>query len=355
MLIGDDGQTTGVLSGGCLEYDVSKRALEVLRTKTSRVITYDTTSDEDIVWGLGIGCSGIVQILIEPLADYDDELIAFLERSVAGEERGVLVTVIDNQGNPDIPIGTRTFYPSLDQSPPTLLGADLLADVSSAASSGRSINRQHYTAAGPVEVFIDPIEPAVPLVIFGAGDDVLPVVELAHSLGWLTTVVDTRSRRNSLERFEQADRVVLTAPENVSSEVFISARTIVLVMTHNYLHDLELLTWLLAQRPRYLGCLGPRARAEKLVSELTNGDVELAATYFGQLHAPAGLDIGAETSREIAVSIMAEIRAVLSSRSGGLLRNRLGPIHEIDGANEFNSTSEQQAPSFEWACSLKGN
>ncbi|HSE25642.1 MAG TPA: XdhC family protein [Pyrinomonadaceae bacterium] len=137
--------------------------------------------------------------------------------------------------------------------------------------------------------------------------------------------------------------------------MIISERTIVLVMTHNYLHDLELLTWVLNHRPRYLGCLGPRARAEKLVSELTNGDVELAATYFDQMHAPAGLDIGAETSREIAVSIIAEIRAVLATRRGGLLRNRLGPIHEIDGGKQFDATSEQQASSFEWACSLKGN
>src|SRR5678815_4372764 len=190
MLIADDVQTTGVLSGGCLEYDVSKRALEVLGTKIPKVITYDTTSDEDIVWGLGIGCSGIVQILIEPLADYDDELIAFLERSIASEERGVLVTVIDNLSNPDIPIGTRTFFPSLDQSQPSLLSTDLSRDISNATSSGRSINRQHYIGTGPVELFINAIEPVVPLVIFGAGDDVLPVVDLAHSLGWLTTVVD---------------------------------------------------------------------------------------------------------------------------------------------------------------------
>ena len=100
---------------------------------------------------------------------------------------------------------------------------------------------------------------------------------------------------------------------------------------------------------RYLGCLGPRARAERLVSELAGGDVELAATYFSRLHAPAGLDIGAENATEIALSIISEIRAVLVDRDGGSLRNRLGPIHEFEGSHE-------RLPSkVELACALKGN
>jgi xanthine dehydrogenase accessory factor len=107
---------------------------------------------------------------------------------------------------------------------------------------------------------------------------------------------------------------------------------------------------------RYLGCLGPRARAERLVSELTGGDVELAAKYFAQLRAPAGLDIGAETSTEIALSIIAEIRAVLASRSGGLLRNRLGPIHGIEDVDESSASfGESELPKIAWACSSKGN
>ena len=356
MLVADDGETTGVLSGGCLEQDVSKRALEVIKLREARLITYDTSSDEDIVWGLGIGCSGIVQIVIEPLADYDDKIIAFLEQCTVSEGPGVLATVIESEQKSGIAIGTRTFLSPVEQSIVGVISPELFLDVSAAASSGRSINRRYRVGDDAIEFFINVIEPIVPLVIFGAGDDVLPVVELARNLGWRTTVVDTRARRSSLKRFEAADKVLLTPPENVSSEVRITDRTVVLVMTHNYLHDLELLTWLLNTPLRYLGCLGPRARAERLVSEITGGNVELAATYFGQLHAPAGLDIGAETSREIALSIISEIRAVIASRSGGLLRNRLGPIHGVADMDESSASSgESEAPKIAWACSLKGN
>ena len=100
---------------------------------------------------------------------------------------------------------------------------------------------------------------------------------------------------------------------------------------------------------RYLGCLGPRARAERLVSELTAGDVELAARYFGKPHAPAGLDIGAENAREIALSIISEIRAALVDRDGGRLRNRLGPIHEVE------ATDESLPSKVDLACALKGD
>jgi xanthine/CO dehydrogenase XdhC/CoxF family maturation factor len=356
MLIADDAQTTGVLSGGCLEQDVSKRALEVIKFRKPQLITYDTSSEEDIVWGLGIGCSGIVQILIEPLSEDEDELINFLEKCIASEGCGVLATVIDSEGKAGTAVGTRSFLSPVDQSIKGVTTPELCLDLCDAAASGRSINRRYAIGTGAVEVFINALEPVVPLVIFGAGDDVLPVVEQARNLGWRTTVVDTRARRSTLERFDAADEVLLSRPENVSSEVRITDRTVVVVMTHNYLHDLEILTWLLNIPLRYLGCLGPRARAERLVSELTGGDVELAAKYFAQLRAPAGLDIGAETSTEIALSIIAEIRAVLASRSGGLLRNRLGPIHGIEDVDESSASfGESELPKIAWACSSKGN
>ncbi|HZJ46010.1 MAG TPA: XdhC family protein [Pyrinomonadaceae bacterium] len=349
MLIAQDGETTGVLSGGCLEQDVSKRALEVIKLGETRLITYDTSSDQDIVWGLGIGCRGVIQILIEPLSENDDELIQFFERCTIREGCGVLATVISSEGKSDIAVGARAFCSPVDHSVSGVLNPDLFLDISNVALSSKSINRRYLIDRAAVEIFINAIEPVVPLVVFGAGDDVLPVLEFAGGLGWKTTVVDTRARTVSLDRFAAADEVLLVRPEEASSEIQITDRTVVVVMTHNYLHDLELLAWLLHTPARYLGCLGPRARAERLVSELAGGDVELAATYFSRLHAPAGLDIGAENAREIALSIISEIRAVLVDRDGGSLRNRLGPIHEIEGSHE-------RLPSkVELACALKGN
>jgi len=348
MLIAQNGETTGVLSGGCLEQDVSKRALEVIKLGEPQLITYDTSSDEDIVWGLGIGCRGVIQILIEPLSENDDELIQFFECCTV-EGCSVVATVISSEGKSDIAVGARAFCSPVDHSISGVLNPDLFLDISNVAVSSKSINRRYLIDRAAVEIFINAIEPIVPLVVFGAGDDVLPVLEFGGGLGWKTTVVDTRARTVSLDRFAAADEVLLVRPEEASSEIKITDRTVVVVMTHNYLHDLELVAWLLHTPARYLGCLGPRARAERLVSELTAGDVERAATYFSRLHAPAGLDIGAENAREIALSIISEIRAVLVDRDGGSLRNRLGPIHEIEGSHE-------RLPSkVELACALKGN
>ena len=136
------------------------------------------------------------------------------------------------------------------------------------------------------------------LVVFGAGFDALQVVELAANLGWHTTVVDTRACSSSLERFRKADAVLLCRPDDVMSQVSLFERSIAVVMTHNYLHDLEVLRQLLPMRLRYL--------------------------------APIGLDIGAETPEEIALSVVSEIKAVLSDRTGAQLREREGSIYEQD-------------------------
>jgi xanthine dehydrogenase accessory factor len=167
----------------------------------------------------------------------------------------------------------------------------------------------------------------VQLVIFGAGDDVLPLVRVAHEIGWHTTVVDTRMLRGSRDRFSLADRVVQCRPEDIGELVRLTSQTSVVVMTHNYLHDLELLRTLLLTKFAYLGLLGPKRRAERLLLDIEDGDELATAALLHRMHAPAGLDIGAETACEIAVSVVAEIKAVLTNREGGLLRRRIGSIH----------------------------
>ena len=155
----------------------------------------------------------------------------------------------------------------------------------------------------------------------------MPVVDLAKSIGWHTTVVDTNARVSSRERFNKADVVLLCRPEEVLEQVRLTERTAVVTMTHNYLHDLELLKNLLPESLRYVGCLGPKRRTERLLLEVAAGDEGLASDYLQQLQAPVGLDIGAETAEEIALAIVSEIKAVWSERRGGQLRDRKGTIH----------------------------
>jgi xanthine/CO dehydrogenase XdhC/CoxF family maturation factor len=243
-----------------------------------------------------------------------------------------MATVIDRAGGAQIDIGARTLlhpfgFWEADDAFAKLFPESLIVDeLRSALRSGVSTVKRFELDKGTVEVFFEVVEPPVPLVIFGAGDDALPLVALARSLGWHTTVVDTRARALTIERFAGADEVVLCRADEVNERLRLTRGTVVVMMTHNYLHDVDLLRTLLPAPLRYLGCLGPRHRTEKLLSELA-GEVEVSSVRLNQLYAPAGLDIGADTPTEVAFSIVAEIKAVLSGREGGLLRKRKGPIH----------------------------
>ena len=329
MFVSENKERTGVLSGGCLEGDVAERALRVIETGEPIVVTYDTTSDDDIVWGLGIGCRGVVQVLIEPASDFRCAgLMQLLEDCEKNTQRGAVATVIRSEVNPKIDVGARAllFTDGTSRSEAgfyrMFCGPAIVNDLRAAVRNGVSDVSRYETDAVNVEVFIEVIEPQLPLVILGAGDDALPLVSLAKNLGWYTTVVDTRSRPAIVERFAEADEIVLCRAEDVCDRVRLNDRTAVVLMTHNYLQDLELLKTLLNTPLRYLGCLGPRHRTEQMLLEIPD---EIA--FLKQLHAPAGLDIGAETPMEVAFSIVSEIKAVVAGREGGLLRNRRGPIH----------------------------
>jgi xanthine/CO dehydrogenase XdhC/CoxF family maturation factor len=198
-------------------------------------------------------------------------------------------------------------------------------------------------AGGSLKVFVETLAPPVSLIVFGAGHDALPVVELARGLGWRTEVVDPRARPVSLSRFAAADRVTLARPEEVGARVTITSRTLTLLMSHNYSHDLELLKFLLASPARYIGVMGPRKRTERMLCELAAGGdaYSLGEADGARLHSPAGLDLGANAPAEIALSIVAEMRAVLAGRRGGMLRERRGSIHGHPGDGECVFLTEE--------------
>jgi xanthine/CO dehydrogenase XdhC/CoxF family maturation factor len=183
---------------------------------------------------------------------------------------------------------------------------------------------------GTTKVFIETITPPVPLILFGAGQDALPIIELARGLGWQTEVVDLQARPASRARFAQAERVTAARPETVGEQVRVTPRTLALVMTHNYAHDQALLKFLLASPARYIGVMGPRKRTERMLQELAESDngFRLTETDRARLYAPVGLDIGANTPQEIALSIVAEMRATTQAREGGHLCRRHAPIHD---------------------------
>ena len=381
MLMTSQGQMVGSLSGGCLEGDVFEQAQAVMASGKPIVVQYDTMSDDDIIWGLGLGCNGIVQILIErveqesplthilhhppnlltkapadqggnrnrklpsPLskgglrgvnqdsgAGHELNHLAFLTDCLHQRQAGVLATVFHVEGQVKAQIATRLMVYPDGTLKSNIEDADLVAqirdDAWKALDDSRSIVKSYPLPTGKAEVVIEVIQPPVPLMIFGAGHDAIPLVRLAQELGWYVTVVDSRKVETTQERFSSADEVILSRPESIANCIHINNRTMAVVMTHNYLHDLEILKILLPSSVRYLGILGPKSRTEKLLQDLQEQGIIPTENQLQRLYSPVGLNIGADTPEEIALSIVAEIQAVLTNQSGGLLKNKLGPIHD---------------------------
>lgn len=171
-------------------------------------------------------------------------------------------------------------------------------------------------------VLFETIAPPTPLVIFGAGYDVIPVVRFARQTGFHTTVVETHPRAATQQRFAHADSIVTAKPDALPLGL-LDENTVALVMTHNIQTDTELVKHLAPSAVRYLGVLGPKTRTERILNELP----DLPRDKRERIHAPVGLDIGAEGAEEIALAIIAEVRATLTGRAGGMLRERNAPIH----------------------------
>jgi xanthine/CO dehydrogenase XdhC/CoxF family maturation factor len=355
MLVREGGSSTGTISAGCLESDVIEHAKRVIRAGKAVLVEYDTASTSDeMAWGLGLGCNGVVRVLVEPLAHGSAYVEALRRSCEAWADCAPLSVATVYRHTPSGSAPSRTFIGArllIDEEGEAVgenLSVELVSllesDLRAPSNGGPSGTRVYESDGGAVEVFFETLLPPVPLVVFGAGHDALPVVELARGLGWQTEVVDPQARPASLSRFATADRVTLARPEEVAARVSITPRTMTLLMSHNYSHDLQLLRFLLASPARYIGVMGPRKRTERMLSELAagGGAFRLGEEERERLYSPAGLDIGANSPAEIALSIVAEMRAALDGRRGGTLRERRGSIHGSTGDGERVMATEER-------------
>jgi xanthine dehydrogenase accessory factor len=358
MLVCEGGTSTGTISAGCLESDVIEHAKRVIVAGEAVLVEYDTASTSDeMAWGLGLGCNGIVRVLVEPLAPASIYVEALRLSCEAQANVAPLTIATVYQYSPSesatdaarIETGARLLmneegvvsHEKLSDRVAAMLESEVRALSRVSVTFGA---RVYDVDGGVVKVFIETLLPPVPLVVFGAGHDALSVVELARRLGWQTEVFDPQARPASLSRFAMADRVTLSRPEDVRSQVRITPRTLTLLMSHNYSHDLTLLRFLLDSPARYIGVMGPRKRTERMLSELAVGEDPFRPeeTDLARIYSPAGLDIGANAPADIALSIVAEMRAVLDGRRGGMLRERRGSIHGSTGDGERVLLTEEQ-------------
>lgn len=324
MLIEDEGGV-GSLTAGCLEDDVRALAAEVRDTGTARIETYDLTGDGD-VWGMGMGCNGVITVLLEPLDAGGQQYSPVIEAVEGGADRALLTVV-----GGDRSIGERArFDPEsgfAGEFPDWLCG-ELEETAARLTERGAADTLWVETDCGHVEVFVDGIAAPPELVVLGVGPDVVPVVDLAKRVDFRVTVVGFRGALASDERFPRADAVRSSSPTNLREAVEFDADTHVVVMTHNFVDDRLALESLLETPASYIGLMGPRERFEEMLEAFAEEGVALEDGALDRVYTPIGLDLGGDSPYRIAYSIVGEALAVANGRTPQHLKDREGPIHD---------------------------
>jgi xanthine dehydrogenase accessory factor len=284
LFVRDDGSIEGSVSNGCVENDVILAAQEVLAGGEPRLITYGIT--DEMAFGVGLPCGGEIDVFVEP------------DR---GEQSDVVLTVVAGED-----IGQKLHDPELEQA---------------ARRQGRSHVFEHEGRT----IFADVSVPPPRLFVYGAIDTAEALCAAAKLLGWRTIVADARPRFATPERLPSADEILLLWPDEALAQVVPDAATAVVVLTHDDKFDLPLVQGALATEAFYLGWLGSRRNQERRRGLLLEEGVP--EEDLERVSGPAGLDLGAASPEEMAVSILGEILAVRAGRSGGLLRETSTRIH----------------------------
>ena len=339
-LINRDGPAIGLVSGGCLEADIARQAWRLTEGGKAALIRYDSV-DSDGEWTFGLGCRGTIDILLERIdGTRPTAWINYLRAHLDEHEPSVLARVLaSDAGTAAARLGSflavgSSAAPIHDLASPDLAGR-LAAAARDALRSGRSGHATLATDAGRVTALLEVIEPPPTLLACGVGPDVLPLVRMARELGWHIAVIAGRNQAATRGRFAAADEVLTLADEGRIRALASHRRAAAVLMTHNIGEDARFLDLLVRSSVGYIGLLGPKHRADRLLDRLDPLD---ASTRI-RLHAPVGLDLGAETPAEIALSIMAEIQAELAGRSGGPLRDRGRPIHDRSDHSSLEASS----------------
>lgn len=335
MLVRVDGSTVGLVSGGCLESDLAEHAKRVNAAGRAEVVSYDTRNDEDAPWGLGLGCNGLIEVLIEPLKPDDARKISeLLEVALTRTEPAVVATVIRAADSAKATVGAHAliaesgrFITAGDWGDTSLL-EKARAKRGEALAAGR---RGSVAELGGVEVAFEVVQPGVRLVVCGSGPDALPIADFGAELGWDVVVVDHRPHTpEHAARFPKARLIYCEDPSTVARDAGITSRTAAVVVSHHFERDRNYLHSLLASEAAYIGMLGPRARTERMLGDLADRGIK--AESDKRIFSPVGIDIGGDGPDAIAISIIAEVSAVMGGRSAMHLRDKRGPLHASTGA-----------------------
>ena len=309
ILLAANGEYRGLVSGGCLEGDLAERARGVIATARAAAVTYDLRDSADDLWGLGVGCNGLLRVFLQPLLPASDyQPFGAIAERLAGTQRAGVATIIESE-RPDLGVGATAV---VDESGEQVFGADA-AGAALLRAAGRAAMQSTAARLATEQgcrILYAPLHPIPRLLVLGGGLDAIPLVGMAAELGWFVTVADHRPGYLARGGFERAERAVLVEPGKLAAALALRDFDAIVVMSHHLATDRKYLAELAGVDTRYLGVLGPRARRDRLLAELAE-----AAPQLGErLKGPVGLDIGADSPESIALSILAELQSTLSTR-----------------------------------------
>jgi xanthine/CO dehydrogenase XdhC/CoxF family maturation factor len=313
ILINDDGQFHGLVSGGCLEGDLAEHSMDVIATQRPKLLTYDLRGEADEMFGLGIGCNGMFRVLLQPQTPQSGyQPFASIARCMLDTGVAAVATIVES-ADPQTPAGATLVQAGGDAEsfdmPADLARAlrDGCADVLRApVASIRTQQRSGFT----LRVLYSPLWPLPRLLILGAGLDAVPLVAMADQVGWRVTVADRRRAslyRGDLARAEHVHEIV---PAELAERLTLSQFDAAIVMTHHLDTDRTYLRTLADSPIPYIGLLGPPGRRDRLLADLG----AVAEKLRSRLHAPVGIAIGADSPETIALAILAELQATLRGR-----------------------------------------
>ena len=333
MLVNENGEMIGAISGGCLEGDALKKALLALEQGKNKLITYDTSDEDDAVIGAQLGCNGIIQVLFEPIkTDHELNPMELIRKVIKSNEASILVTLFNLRKSLHQP-GTKMIIDNEMGISGDLKDLEYLnvvrENANLAYAQKLSLFKEYHVSGEIHHAFIELCLPSPTLVLVGAGNDAQVLAELATISGWNVIVTDGRSTHASNNRFHSSCQVFVSEPERVLDNIQIDQRTAFVLMTHNYQYDISVLRLLINEPDlQYIGILGPKKKYQRMLDELEGEGIKITKEQASKIYAPVGLDLGAETPAEIGLSVLSEILAVLNNVNAGHLRDRKRPIHD---------------------------
>ncbi|HSI68623.1 MAG TPA: XdhC/CoxI family protein [Gillisia sp.] len=332
MLVDEYGNITGAISGGCLEGDALRKALHAMHQQKNKLVTYDTSDEDDAVIGAQLGCNGIIQVLFEPL-NYEDKLNPCeLLKQVISMKQQLAIVVQFNLNKQKHQPGTKFILSNnseiIGRKPKENLCNHILNHAGWTLINNQSCFADYFFEGETHHIFIQNYLPPVKLIIVGAGNDAQILAQQANLLGWDVIVTDGRPTHANKDRFNSSCQVLVSKPEQTLENIEVDNRSCFVLMSHNYNYDLSVLKLLLGKKIPYIGILGPLKKYQRMLKDLEEEGLEVEKEDANKIYAPVGLEIGSETPAEIGLSILAEIQSVLTGKSARPLREKSSPIHE---------------------------